>query len=69
MLSEIRHVIAKELSATESRMWARLKPLFEEKGENEFGGTFEDTANLFIPDLGQCIMLYTHNSDRKNGQS
>lgn len=50
MLSEFRHIIDEELRAAERRILARLKPLFEEKGENECGGTFEETANLFIPD-------------------
>lgn len=50
MLSEIRHVVDEELKAAESRIWTRLELLFAEKGEDSYGGTFEDTANLFIPD-------------------
>ena len=49
MISEIQYVIAEELRAAENRIWTRLEPLFEENGENEFEGTFEHTANLFIP--------------------
>ena len=49
MISEIQHVIAEELRAAENRIWTRLEPLFEEKREIEFEGTFEHTANLFIP--------------------
>ena len=69
MLSEIRFVIAEELRAAEIRIWTRLEPLIAEKGEDVFGGTFETTANLFIPDLEQKTMLCLHRSDCKKGQS
>ncbi|MDP4126247.1 MAG: hypothetical protein Q8912_04810 [Bacillota bacterium] len=70
MLSEIRHVIAEEMRAAESRIWNRIEPLLSQKEEDTFGGgTFEDTANLFIPDLEQSIMSCTHKSDCENGQS
>ena len=49
MISEIQYVIAEELRAAENRIWTRLEPLFEEKREDEFEGTYEHTANLFIP--------------------
>jgi len=49
MLSECRQVINEELRAAERRILARLEPLFEAKGELEYKGTFEETANLFIP--------------------
>ncbi len=56
MLSRIRIVIAEELRAAENRIGIRLEALFEEKEEDVFGGSFEDTANLFIPDLGQNVI-------------
>lgn len=57
MLSKIQSVIAEELKAAESRIWSRVEPLIAQKREDEFeGGTFEDTANLFIPDFEQRII-------------
>ena len=49
MISEIQYVIAEELRAAENRIWTRLEPLFEEKREDEFEGTYKHSANLFIP--------------------
>lgn len=49
MIAEIQQVIAEELRTAENRIWIRLEPLFEEEREIEFEGTFEHTANLFIP--------------------
>lgn len=57
MLSEIRNVIEEELRVAERRIMTHLEPLFVEKRVDEFGGTFENTANLFIPDLGQSISI------------
>jgi len=51
MLSEFRHIIDNELRAAELRIMIRLEPLLEEKRGNESGGTFEETAHLYIPDL------------------
>jgi len=57
MLSEIQHVIAEELKAAESRIWSQVEPLLAQKGEDVFeGGTFEETANLFIPEFKQRII-------------
>ncbi|MDQ7094142.1 hypothetical protein REC12_11130 [Desulfosporosinus sp. PR] len=48
MLLEIQNVIAEELRLAERRIITQLEPLFAEEEIDE--GTFEHTANLFIPD-------------------
>jgi|GEM_PF-4321334 hypothetical protein len=53
MISEIQNVITEELRAAENRIWTRIEPLFAQKREDTFGGTFEEAANLFVPDLEQ----------------
>jgi hypothetical protein len=65
MLAKIQKIITEELKSAENRIWVRLEGLME-KGDNEFEGTFGDTANLFIPYLDDKIISFAHQSDTDN---
>ena len=58
MLSKIEQIITEELKQSETRIWARLETLLEGNEEDAGGGTFEYSANLYIP-YDENITSYT----------